>query len=338
MLIIDGSAGEGGGQVLRTALGLSLVTQKPFRITKIRGRRAKPGLLRQHLTCVKAAAEVGNAEVDGAELGSGELTFRPRAIRTGSFEFVIGSAGSTTLVLQAVLPALLRASAPTTISIEGGTHNGLAPPYDFFARSFAPAAAKLGVQLEVRLARYGFEPAGGGRIEVTVTPAPLVPFELVERGALISRDAVAMVASVPLSVAERELAVVRDELDFKPEELHARTVESIGPGNALSIALVYQHVTELFVGLGARGVTAEKVARRTAGEAKRALRTDAPVGLHLADQLLIPMAMAGGGVFRTVEPTEHTRTQLELIPRFLDTRLECRPEATAGTWRISAVA
>ncbi len=338
MLIIDGSAGEGGGQVLRTALGLSLVTGTPFRIVKIRGMRAKPGLLRQHLTCVKAAGEIGGAELDGAELGSSELTFRPRGVRTGSFEFLIGSAGSTTLVLQAVLPALLRASAPTTIAIEGGTHNGLSPPFDFLVRSFVPAAAKLGVQVDVRLVRYGFEPAGGGRIEVTVTPSRLTGFELVDRGALVSRDAVAMVSSIPLSVATRELAIVREELEFNEAELHAREVESIGPGNALSISMVYEHVTDVFVGLGARGITAEKVARRTAGLVKRSLRTDAPVGEHLADQLLIPMALAGEGVFRTVEPSEHTRTQLELIPRFLGVELTCQPEVKAGTWRVSAAA
>ncbi len=336
MLIIDGSAGEGGGQVLRTALGLSLATQRPFRITKIRGRRPKPGLLRQHLTCVRAAAELGEADVDGAELGSGELYFRPKTLRSGSFEFSIGSAGSATLVLQAVLPGLLRSKGPTMLAIEGGTHNGLSPAFDFLARSFVPAVAKMGLQVEARLVRYGFEPAGGGRIEVNVTPGPLTPFELIERGALLSRDAVALVSSVPLSVAQRELSIVREELNFEEGELHVREVESVGPGNALSIALVYEHVTDVFVGLGARGLSAERVARRTAGEVRRALRTDAPVSGHLADQLLIPMAMAGGGVFRTVEPTEHTRTQLDLIPRFLEISLTCKADAAASTWRISA--
>ncbi len=334
MLIIDGSAGEGGGQVLRTALGLSLVTGTPFRIVRIRGGRAKPGLLRQHLTGVHAAAALGEAEVEGDALGSGELTFRPRTLQGGAHAFSIGTAGSTTLVFQAVLPAMLRASAPTTLTVEGGTHNSLSPPFDFLARSFLPLLRRMGAQVDVRLERYGFEPAGGGRLVVTVTPAPLRPLELLARGRLLSRDAKAVVSAVPASVAQRELAVVREVLEFEEPELLGEAVDSPGPGNALAITLAYEHVTEVFVGLGARGVTAEKVARRTCGEVKRALRTDAPVGLHLADQLLLPMALAGGGTFRTVEPTAHTRTQLDLIPRFLGVSLDCQPEAQ-GTFRLT---
>ena len=333
VLIIDGSAGEGGGQVLRTALGLSLVTQKPFRIVNIRGRRPKPGLLRQHLTCVQAAAALGRAEVDGDVLGSSELTFRPSALAAGAYEFSIGSAGSTTLVLQSVLPGLLRADGPTTFTIEGGTHNSLAPPYEFLAHSFLPLLIKMGAQLEVKLVRPGFEPAGGGRLEVKVSPGGLQPLELLERGKLISRQAVAMVSGIAQSVARRELAIVREELNFTDEQLRVEEVSSPGPGNALILTLVYEQVTDVFVGLGARGITAEKVARRACGEVRRGLRTNAPVDLHLADQLLIPLALAGRGSFRTVEPTEHTRTQLELIPRFLEVKMTCVPEPR-GTWRV----
>ncbi len=333
MLLIDGSAGEGGGQVLRTALGLSLVTQTPFRIVNIRGRRPKPGLLRQHLTCVQAAAAIGRAEVEGAALGASELVFRPTALVAGQHEFSIASAGSTTLVLQSVLPGLLRANGVTTLTIEGGTHNGLAPPYEFLARSFLPVLSKMGAKVEVKLLRAGFEPAGGGRLELKVTPGPLAPLELMGRGKLLSREAVAMVSAVPLKVAHRELAVVREELGFSDEQLRVEEVSSPGPGNALVLTLEHEHVTGVFVGLGARNITAEKVARRACGEVRRELRTDAPVGLHLADQLLIPMALAGGGTFRTVEPTEHTRTQFELIPRFLGVKFESVPEGN-GTWRI----
>ncbi|HEY0883453.1 MAG TPA: RNA 3'-terminal phosphate cyclase, partial [Archangium sp.] len=185
MLLIDGSAGEGGGQVLRTALGLSLVTGKAFRIVRIRGGREKPGLLRQHLTCVQAAARLGDAETSGAELGSQELVFQPRRLRAGDFTFAIGTAGSTTLVLQAVLPALLRAPGPVSLAIEGGTHNGLAPPFEFLARSLVPLLTRLGAKLDVSLVRPGFEPAGGGRLEVRVTPSPLGTLELLSRGALL---------------------------------------------------------------------------------------------------------------------------------------------------------
>lgn len=333
MLQIDGSAGEGGGQVLRTALGLSLVTQTPFQIVNIRGRRPKPGLQRQHLACVKAAAVIGDAQVEGDELHSQDLTFRPRAIRPGNYAFAIGSAGSTTLLLQAVLPALLRASGPTTLKLEGGTHNRLAPTFEFLAQSLIPVLAQLGARVDVKLVRYGFEPAGGGRIDVTVTPAPLAPIALLQRGALIRRCATAVISSVPPKVAARELAMVAEDLEFAPHELHTQSVTASCPGNAITLALEYEHVVDVFVGLGERGLTAERVAHRTTGEVKRSLRTDAPVGHHLADQLIIPFALAGGGAFRTVEPTQHLVTQLELVPRFLDVKLDCRPEGT-GTWRV----
>ncbi len=322
--------------MLRTALGLSLVTGKEFRIVRIRGGREKPGLLRQHLTCVHAAATLGSAEVQGAELGSQELVFRPRALRSGHFEFAIGSAGSTTLVLQAVLPALLRAPGSVSLAIEGGTHNGLAPPFEFLSRALVPLLTHLGAKVEVSLARHGFEPAGGGRLEVKVTPAALGTLELLSRGKLLRREAKAVVSAIPLKVAHRELGVVREELAFTDAELLVEQVEAPGPGNAVALTLEYEQVTDVFIGLGSPGVMAEKVARRAAGEVRRSLRTDAPVGLHLADQLIVPLALSRGGFFRTVEPTGHTRTQLELVPRFLPVKLDAAPEAmNAATWRIS---
>ena len=319
--------------MLRTALGLSLVTQTPFQIVNIRGHRPKPGLQRQHLACVRAAAMIGDALVAGDALSSQELVFRPRALRPGNYELAIGSAGSTTLLLQALVPALLRASGPTTLALEGGTHNRLAPTFEFVARSFVPVLAKLGARVEVKLVRYGFEPAGGGRIEVSITPAPLKPIELLQRGALLSRDATAVICSAPSKVALRQLAMVGQDLDFVPTDLHTLHVTASSPGNAIIVALTYQHVADVFVGIGERGLTAEKVAHRITAEVKRSLRTDAPVGPHLADQLMIPFALAGGGAFRTVEPTQHSLTQLELIPRFLDVKLDCHAEGN-GTWRF----
>ena len=335
MLHIDGSAGEGGGQVLRTALGLSLVTGKSFRIERIRGGRAKPGLLRQHLTCVQAAMALSDAEVDGAELSSQTLTFRPRALKSGHFEFSIGTAGSTTLVVQSVLPALLRAPGKVTLGIEGGTHNGLSPPYEFLAQALVPQLRALGAMVEVRLRRHGFEPAGGGRLEVEVTPSALGSLELVQRGALQARQARAVVSSVPVKVANTELEVVREELGFSEAECQAEEVPGASPGNAVLLTMAYERVTDVFVGLGAQGLPGYKVARRVCGLIKKSLRTDAPVGEHLADQLLAPLALSAGGVFRTIEPSSHTRTQLELIPRFLDRELQVAAESTGSTFRIT---
>ena len=170
MLEIDGSQGEGGGQILRTSLSLSLVTGRPFRIAGIRARRNKPGLLRQHLTAVKAAVDISGARVAGAELGSQTLTFEPAAIRGDDLQISIGSAGSVTLVLQTILPALLRAATPSRVTLEGGTHNPMAPPYDFVANAFVPALRQMGVSITVGLERFGFYPAGGGLMRVEVEP------------------------------------------------------------------------------------------------------------------------------------------------------------------------
>src|SRR6476620_518674 len=166
VITIDGSVGEGGGQIIRNSLALSLVTGQPFRIVNIRAGRKKPGLLRQHLTAVQAANQIGDAAVDGAEMGSGEVVFRPEGIRAGDYRFAIGTAGSTTLVLQTILPALILAGAPSHLTLEGGTHNPLAPPFDFLAQTFLPHLARFGPTVTATLARPGFFPAGGGRLEI----------------------------------------------------------------------------------------------------------------------------------------------------------------------------
>ncbi len=331
MITINGSDGEGGGQVLRTALGLSLVTATPFRITSIRAGRKKPGLLRQHLAAVRAAAAIGDAEVSGDSLSSAELVFRPRGLRGGEHAFSIGSAGSASLVMQTVLPALLRAPTASRIVVDGGTHNPLAPSFEFLAAAFMPLLARMGGAASLRLIRHGFVPAGGGKLELSVSPSTLTAMRLLERGPIIARRACALLSSVPNQVATRELGVVRAELGFAREETRVEAVASDGPGNVLSVELEYENVTELFIGFGERGVQAERVAHRVCDEARAYLATDAPVGTHLADQLVIPLAMAGGGVFRTLALSEHTRTQLALVPRFLDVPMKATPEGTGAT-------
>jgi RNA 3'-terminal phosphate cyclase (ATP) len=218
MIQIDGSLGEGGGQVLRTALALALVTGQPFRLEKIRAGRAKPGLLRQHLTAVQAAARIGAARVEGAVLGSTSLVFEPGAIRPGNYHFDIGTAGSTTLVLQTILPPLLAAGGPSRLTLVGGTHNGLAPPFDFLARTFLPLLNRLGPAVAATLERPGFFPAGGGRLTAEIQPAPrLSPLCLGERGALRQQWARVLIAGLPPAIAERECQVLRQKLGW-PEE------------------------------------------------------------------------------------------------------------------------
>lgn len=335
MLRLDGSMGEGGGQVLRTALGLSLVTGQPFAIDRIRAGRAKPGLARQHLTAVLAAAEVGDAQVEGADLGSQRVTFKPRGVRAGAYRFAIGTAGSTTLVLQTILPALLSADAPSTVELVGGTHNPLAPPFDFLADTWAPLLRRMGAGLDLTLDRHGFYPAGGGQLRAQVTPAAWQAIELMERIAEPRVRADIVWAKIPPHVAEREARTLRDRLSLRADEVTTREVPSAGPGNAVMVRLSLGEVTELVTALGERSVRAEDVADDAAGAAQALLAVHVPVGAHLADQLLIPMALAGGGSFRTVTPSLHTRTNAEVIERFLPVKLTLREDdRAAGAWVV----
>lgn len=332
---IDGAAGEGGGQILRSALSLSMLSGRALRIDNIRAGRDKPGLLRQHLTAVRAAAEICGAEVQGAVAGSGTLDFRPGPVRAGDYRWAIGTAGSCTLVLQTVLPALWRADGTSHVRIEGGTHNPGAPPSDFLQHAWLPLLARMGLHAELKLLRHGFFPAGGGAIEATVTAAPRVqPLWLEARGERGASRAEALFAALPAEIAERELAEVGARLGWPPECLALRGLPAAcGPGNALSLRIDSEHVTELFTAFGERGVSAETVARRVCNTAGRYLASGAAVGPYLADQLLLPLAMAGAGAFTSVAPTPHTRSNLAVIERFTGLRFTCT-QVDAACWRI----
>jgi RNA 3'-terminal phosphate cyclase (ATP) len=336
MVRIDGSMGEGGGQILRSALALSLLTGRELSMSRIRGGRRKPGLLRQHLTALGAAVEVGSARAEGAALGSTELRFIPGRVRAGRHVFSVGTAGSATLVLQTVLPALITAASASNLTLEGGTHNPFAPPFDFLERSFLPCIGKMGPKVTCTLKRPGYYPAGGGRFTVTIEPVErLTPLTMNERGGLRQKRARAVVSRLSPRIARRELAVVQKMLDWPEEALE--TVEehrSTGPGNYLALELAYENVTEVFSGFGQRGVPAEDVAGGVVREVREYLATDAPVGRHLADQLLLPMAMAGRGSFRTLSPSEHALTNMEVIRHFLDVEIRCE-KMDEKTWRVA---
>lgn len=320
---IDGAVGEGGGQVLRTALAMSLATGKPFRVDNIRAGRAKPGLLRQHLTAVQAAAAIGKARVTGDALGSSSLTFAPRAVEPGDYVFAVGSAGSATLVFQTVLLPLLLVPGTSTLALEGGTHNPSAPPFDYLQRVFLPIVTRLGGAATVSLERPGFYPAGGGRFVATVTGgAPLQRLDLRERGAIVRRRARAHLANLPLHIAEREVKKALGMLNWHEECGELEGVTAIGPGNVLLIEIESEHVTELLTGFGEAGVTAEAVAAGAAQEARRYLAANAPVGICLADQLLPVLALGQGGTFRTLSMSQHARTNAEIVQLFRDVKIE----------------
>lgn len=336
MMTIDGSQGEGGGQILRTALALSLITGRMIRIENIRAGRKKPGLLNQHLTAVNAARTIGNAEVTGAELGSQTLEFLPGIVTPGHYRFAIGTAGSATLVLQTVLPPLLIATGPSTLILEGGTHNPAAPPFDFLQRSFRPQIERMGPRLELLLHRPGFFPAGGGSFQARIEPVEkLNPVKLLDCGQIQNRRARAMISKLSREIGEEEIAVIRRELGWADGECVVESVaRPMGPGNALLLEVQTENVTAMFTGFGERGHSAKDVARSAIAAAKAWWHAGVPVDEHLADQLLLPMALAGGGSFRTMVPTPHSTTNAEIIQRFLPVRISFEEEGEHA-WRVT---
>ena len=328
MIRIDGSEGEGGGQVLRTALALSLATATPFRIDNIRAKRRKPGLLRQHLTSVQAAAAVGGASAEGAALGSTALTFTPGPVRPGEFSFSIGTAGSAMLVLQTVLPPLMLAGGPSTVTVEGGTHNPAAPPFDFIDRVFLPVVEALGPRVSRTIERHGFYPAGGGRVVVRIEPAVRpARWDRLDRGEITGRRVRVLLANLPPHIARREVAVVLKDLNWPPESAAIETPgEAAGPGNAVLIEIEAEGGREMFSSFGETGVAAEAVAGRATDEAKRYLAAGVPVGRHLADQLMPVLALGAGGSYRTMTLTQHALTNAGIVTMFTGARIEVTPE------------
>lgn len=321
LITIDGSRGEGGGQILRTSLALSVITGRPFSIQRIRANRPKPGLRRQHLTAVRAAAAICNARLTGDAVDSTELTFVPGQLAPGDYHFDVGSAGSTMLVLQTVLPPLMIAGAPSTLLLEGGTHNFGAPPFPFLQKTFLPLLSRMGPQVTLELLRAGFAPAGGGKAAVHIQPAAsLKSIQLLERGEIVRRAARVLIAGLPDHIAQREIDALREELSWPTFEIEKLPGDQ-GPGNLMTLEIESSHLTEVVTAFGQRGINAERVARSAAEEARHYIGLDVPVGEHLADQLLLPLALARGGAYLTGPLTPHATTNIETIQHFLDVRI-----------------
>ncbi len=360
---IDGARGEGGGQILRTSLALSMITGRPLRMRQIRAGRAKPGLRRQHLACVQAAARLSSAHVTGDRVGSQELEFEPGPIAgrpragpeerqsedraSGEIDLVIdiGTAGSTSLVVQTILVPAIAAGVALTARVIGGTHNPLAPPFDFLDRVFVPHLRAMGAGVTITLDRYGFAVGGGapGRQDWHDDPTPhrgqltisveaggaLRPIELSAAGTITARRATAILARLPTHVGERELGVVRERLRFAKEDCRILELPGGGPANVLLLEIEREGGRELVSQFGEKGLRAEKVADRACDELDAFLRADVPVGEHLADQLLLPLAVAGGGRFRCAPLSSHAVTNIETIRRFLDLPIRVEPHGDA---------
>lgn len=318
MITIDGSEGEGGGQMVRNACALSLVTGQPFQISHIRGKRSKPGLMRQHVTALEAACAISGSECVGLAVGSSAIEFRPGQVTPGDYHFAVGTAGSTGLVLQTVLMPLAMASGPSRLVLEGGTHNPSAPPFDFIERSFLPIINNMGPHVSARLVRHGFFPRGGGRIEITIDPAPLRPLECINRGALEGVSGQVLFSGLPFEIAERLLARAKRDLADWPEEAFAvrQLPADEGPGVILMLEACHAHATELVSGFGQMGLPAERLAKTAAARMNGYVASSAFAGPYLADQLILPLALAGSGSFTTVKPSAHTLTAIDIVQRF----------------------
>jgi len=330
---IDGSLGEGGGQVLRTSLALSALTGQPVQISNIRARRRNPGLAPQHLAGVKALARVCSAEVKGASVGSSRVDFALGApAQAGQYVFDIstlagqGSAGAVTLLLQTLLWPLLFAEGESHLTLSGGTHVAWSPPADYIRDVLLPTLAPLGVDVTCELTAWGFYPVGGGELKLTIQPVtePLRPLELTERGELVKVTGVGVAAELPAHIAQRISSRAMNVLRQARLSATVTTerVRSAGPGAGIFLTAVYAQSRAGFSALGKQGKPSDAVA----DEACEALLTHhmdgAPVDPHLADQILVPLALAGGkSVFRTPQITQHLITNADVIRAFIDAKI-----------------
>lgn len=323
LLVVDGSVGEGGGQMLRTSLTLSLATGTPFVLERIRAGRAKPGLLRQHLTAVNAAAELSGATVEGAVLGSTRLVFRPGAVRGGDHDLDIGSAGSVGLVLQTIALPLLRADRPSRITIRGGTHALWAPAFPFLAQAWLPLVRRAGAKIGLGLDRVGFHPAGGGAVTLTIEPSVLAPLHLGEGGLADELVLRAVSAGLQATVGTREIDAARALLTDHRIDAAASLVDAAGKGNAMWLVTRDETtgVANVFTGIGEPGMPAEKVGQDVAKAFLAWRATGASVEGHLADQLMLPIVLAGAGSFTCSELTLHATTNIAVIEAFTGKRI-----------------
>lgn len=325
-MLIYGSQGEGGGQILRTSLALATLLQKTIEIRDIRAKRKKPGLRPQHLLAVQALAEISDAETKGAFQNSTSLTFRPRTIRGGNYRFTIGTAGSTSLLLAAILPPLLFSPEPSQIVIDGGTHVPFSPPFHYLEKIFFPSLRLMGAEINVSINRWGWYPKGGGKISVNINPAKeLNGVQWRNRGQLKSLEMVIGLSNLPGHIAERQQAHVQKKLAENGYGVESRIVSppAAGPGNMVFLRTVFEETLAGFSGLGRRGKPAEQVAEEVLREWFNFNNSQATVDYHLADQLLLYMALAKGkSVFFTEKLTDHLTTNIKIIEQFLPVHFE----------------
>jgi len=343
MLVIDGSYGEGGGQVLRTALSLAALLGRAVRLVNIRAGRPKPGLQAQHLTGVRAAARICDADVIGAKLGSPELTFVPRtAPQAGTYTFDVaearqgGSAGAASLVFQTVLLPLALADGQSHLTIRGGTHVEWSPPFDYLKRVYLPTLARIGVQAKVHLKKWGWYPVGGGEMTAVIEGRGTAGGEgnlrglqgltLTERGQLLRVRGLSATSNLPRHIAQRQqrqvLQVLR-ERGFNPRIEVIDDAPSKSQGTVVFLWAEFENVVAGFTAYGRLGKRAEEVAEDACREFLIYQDSGAALDPHLADQVILPLALAAGeSAFTTSQITEHLRTNVWVVEQFLGPRFQ----------------
>jgi len=339
MIVINGSYGEGGGQVLRTSLTLSALLGEPVRIENIRVKRRKPGLQAQHLTGVRAIAQICDGELEGADFGSPTLTFRPTSPpRTGEYSFDVakarkgGSAGATSLVFQTLLLPLASAPGQSRLTIRGGTHVAWSPPFHYLKHVYLPALARMGLEARAEIERWGWYPIGGGEMTATIRGrkgSHLSGLNLVERGELKRLWGISTTSNLPPHISQRQKRRAEEYLRKRGFDPQIEIVDAPSPGQGTVVFLMaeYEHTVAGFSSLGRRGKPAEKVAEEACRDFIAYHQSGACLDKHLADQLILPLALTPGpSAFTTCEITQHLLTNVWVVEQFLDVRFEIEGE------------
>jgi RNA 3'-phosphate cyclase len=336
MIQIDGSLGEGGGQILRSALTLSIMSGQPFSIKNLRENRSQPGLRPQHLKAVQAAREISQAEVEGADLDSRSLEFHPRTIRPGRYKYDIGTAGSTSLVLQTIFLPLSRAKVASTVTITGGTHVPASPCFHYLDFQWLPFLRRMGFEATLSQELAGFFPEGGGKVLATIRPNREVnPVNLLQRGELLQIRGLSASANLDRKIAERQRSQVLRRLgdrylinDLRVVEMPARS-----KGTMILLLAEFEFSQACYFALGAPGKPAERVADEAVDSLLEFMQADGAVDEYLADQILLPLAFAREKAsLRTSRITNHLLTNAIVIMQFLSTRIEIEGAVGGPGW------